>query len=65
MVPPADAFKQLDLIKIRNSKPKGYSLRFDLWTEEEGRSDLSLEATVFDYGFAAQLRWELDDIHVL
>lgn len=61
--PPEEAFNELDLVEVLNSGPKRYSLRFDLWTKEEGRSDLTLEATVIENN--GEFRWELDDIHVL
>ena len=35
----------------------------DLWTAEEGRSDLSMEATVREVGDGVEV--EVDDIHVL
>ena len=63
LLPAENAFDTLDLIEIENSKPKRYSLRFDFWTAEDGRSDLTLEATIIeDIG---HLRWEIDNIHVL
>ena len=61
--PPDEAFDNIDIIEVKNSKPRRYSLRFDFWTKEEGRSDLTLEATVIED--AERLRWEIDDIHVL
>ena len=39
-------------------------VRFDLWTVEEGRSDLSLEFTLVD-GYNERMDFELDNLHVL
>ena len=44
-------------------KPPRWSVRMDLWTAEEGRSDLSLELTIIESGRGYTV--ELDDIHVL
>jgi hypothetical protein len=64
IMPPDEVFSSLDAIPVTNAdKPTG-SVRFDLWTKEEGRSDLSLECTVVDRGDDA-LDLEVDNIHVL
>jgi hypothetical protein len=47
---------------VRGSNPKRWSVRFDLWTADEGRSDLTLELTVEE---TDPLKIELDDLHVL
>ncbi|MFO1495424.1 MAG: hypothetical protein U1F26_12305 [Lysobacterales bacterium] len=62
--PPADAFADVDVIEISGSSPLRYSVRFDLWTVEEGRSDLSLEFTLVD-GYNERMDFELDNLHVL
>jgi hypothetical protein len=61
--PPATAFDDVDVIGIADSEPPRWSIRFDLWTEEEGRSDLSIEMTIRESPEGAQI--ELDNIHVL
>ena len=61
--PPAQMFEGLDVIEVDRSNPKRYSLRFEFWTEEEGQSDLTLEATIVQDG--GVLRWEIDNIHTL
>jgi hypothetical protein len=63
VMPPEIAFDNLDVIPIRNSNPPMLSVRMNLWSVEEGESDLSVEltVTVSDGG----CRLELDDIHVL
>lgn len=63
VVPPDSAFAELDAIRIRDSDPPRWSIRFDLWTEQEGRSDLTLEMTV-EHGPQGP-KIELDNIHVL
>lgn len=62
-VPPADAYTELDAIRIRGSSPQAWSVRAPLWTWEEGRSDLTLELTVVLDGNRSSI--ELDDLHVL
>lgn len=61
--PPANAYSTLDAIKVKNAVMPTWSIRAPLWTEEEGRSDLTLELTItLD---ANNPRVELDDLHVL
>lgn len=62
-MPPDDVFKNLSIVDIRAPGPKAWSVVCDLWTEEEGRSDLSLELTLIEGDRG--IRVELDDIHVL
>ncbi|WP_445367701.1 DUF7668 domain-containing protein [Methylomonas sp. BW4-1] len=64
VMPPSDAFDQLDLIEVVGVSPRKWSVRFDLWTEREGRSDLSLECTLI-YTDEGLLAVEVDNIHVL
>lgn len=64
VMPPASAFDQLDAIEIDGSNPKAWSIRVDLWTVEEGRSDLSLECTLIDQP-GELLVAEVDNLHVL
>lgn len=63
VMPPDVAFEQLDVVKIKNAALPCWSVRMNLWTAEEGQSDLSIELTLTkvesDYVI------ELDDIHVL
>lgn len=62
-VPPADAYKDLDVVRISDPSRQAWSVRAPLWTKEEGRSDLTLELTVvLDRN---QTSTELDDLHVL
>jgi hypothetical protein len=62
--PPQAAFENLDAIRVTNALHPTWSIRFDLWTQEEGRSDLSIECTVIDRQDGT-LVFELDNIHVL
>lgn len=62
-MPPEEAFDSLDVIEVAESDPKVWSVRCDLWTHAEGRSDLSLELTLIDD--RGVLRVELDNLHVL
>lgn len=64
ITPTDEAYNQLDVIEVINSKSKKWSVRLDLWTEDEGRSDLSLEYTLIDNNKDI-LAVELDNLHVL
>ncbi len=63
VVPPDNAFRFLDAVEVRNMQPSRWSVTMPLWTQEEGRSDLSLEVTLIDRKQAIEI--ELNDIHVL
>lgn len=62
-VPPADAYKELDVVRISDPSRQAWSVRAPLWTKEEGRSDLTLELTVVLDGDRTGI--ELNDLHVL
>lgn len=62
--PPDEAFDKLGMIQIEDADPPEWYVRFDLWTAEEGRSDLSVECTVVAVE-GKGVRIELDGIHVL
>ena len=64
MMPPESTFDDLDVIEVENAVPRTWSVIIDLWTKEEGRSDLSLELTLMDKG-NEELAAEVDNIHVL
>ena len=61
--PPEDAFSLLDALQVRGAQPPRWSITMPVWTREEGRSDLSVELTVTDFGNGFSI--ELDDLHVL
>ena len=64
VMPPPETFENLDVIKIIDAKPNKWSVRFDLWSEDEGRSDLTLECTLID-SEEALLIAEVDNLDVL
>jgi len=46
--PPTQAFEELDVVEVEGAVKPTYSIRFRLFTKEEGRSDLELQATFID-----------------
>jgi hypothetical protein len=44
--PPVEAYKNIDVIQVENAKE--WSVRFNLWTFEEGKSDLSIELNIIE-----------------
>lgn len=63
VVPPDEAFGLMDVVEVQNAQPPRWSITMPLWTQEEGRSDLSLELTLI--GDQKAFRIEIDDLHVL
>jgi hypothetical protein len=57
-------FEELDVIEISDSNPPKYSVDIDLWSKEEGRSDLTLQTTMIE-SKKELMDVEIDDIHVL
>jgi hypothetical protein len=64
IMPPDATFSDLDVISVEMAAVPTWSVRVDLWTKEEGLSDLSLECTVIDAG-GQELEAEIDNLHVL
>lgn len=64
VMPPEAEFGKIDIIEISGASPARHSVRFDLWTDEEGRSDLTIELTLVD-GQRELMDFELDNLHVL
>ncbi|WP_411884880.1 hypothetical protein [Polaromonas sp. YR568] len=64
ILPPDSAFTNLDVIQVSGARHPTWSIRFDLWTAEEGRSDLTLECRVIDCG-GEVLAMEVDNLRVL
>jgi hypothetical protein len=60
---PKDAYKKLDVVQVKGAAVPTWSVQVPLWTEEEGRSDLTLELTIGLRAGAPSI--ELDDLHVL
>ncbi|NPV19950.1 DUF7668 domain-containing protein [Bradyrhizobium aeschynomenes] len=65
ITPPSEAFATMDVIRVADADRPAWSIRFDLWTKEEGRSDLSLECRIVDRCDGHALDLAVDDIHVL
>ena len=63
LVMPPHIADVLDAIEVGAAQPRAWSVRVDLWTEEEGRSDLTLECTRTDGG-GDLLPAEIDNLHV-
>lgn len=63
--PPNEAYEDVDAIQIQGRFPVQYSIRFPFFTEEEGRSDLELQATFIDSDpNSGIMRIEIDGILV-
>lgn len=62
--PPDEAFSAIDVVEVTAGKFPEYSVRFPLYSKEEGRSDLSLEVSFIDENKGGQLRVEIDNITV-
>jgi hypothetical protein len=65
IIHPPKLLEVLDVIQVKDKVPATYSVRVDLWTKEEGRSDLSLELTLIDIEESDLCTVEIDDLHVL
>ena len=63
-MPPESVFDNLDVIEIEGATPRAWSALIDLWTVEEGRSDLTLELGLTDTG-GELYDIEVDNLHVL
>ena len=63
VLPPDDRFRLVTVVEAKNVRPRRWSIAMPLWTQEEGRSDLTLEMTIIELKNAFAV--ELDDIHVL
>ena len=60
---PTWALEGIDIVEIVGSSPRAWSVRVDLWTVSEGRSDLTLECTMIECE-GDFLKAEIDNIHV-
>ncbi len=61
-LPPPSVLDSLDVVQIKGFSPKRWSVWVNLWTVEEGRSDLSVELTLIQS--KDDFLIELDNIHV-
>jgi len=64
VAPEESHFDLMHIVEIENKDQRRWSVVIPLCTEEEGRSDLTLEATIVETGLDKYLL-ELDGIHVL
>jgi len=62
--PPPDAYSRIDAVLTTGTSPPAYSIRFRLFTLEEGLSDLELQATFIGDPNQEAMRVELDNIIV-
>ena len=63
ILPPEGMEKGLSIEEIENAVPRAWAVDCDLWTKEEGRSDLTLQLTLIAND--SELRVEVDGLHVL
>lgn len=61
VIPPEEAYDELDIIEVDNPIQREWSVRSPLWTKEEGRSDLSIELSMIEET-GKGLRVELDNL---
>lgn len=64
VVPEDSHFDLMDIVEVEDVDQRQWSVVIPLCTEEEGRSDLTLEATIIETGLN-KYSLELDDIHVM
>lgn len=62
--PPAEAYAKVDVVPVRGAVPAEYSVRFCLFTLEEGQSDLEVQATLKELPGQEVMGVELDNIIV-
>lgn len=61
---PVEELEDLDVVEVKDAEVPTYNVVVDLWTEQEGHSDLSLELLLTDrYGGAYDV--EILNLHVL
>jgi len=61
--PPPSAFEKADIVQVEKRIPRKYSVWFNLWTREEGESDLCLRLTMI-HASNALPGVQIDDIRV-
>lgn len=62
--PPQNTWTVRSTVEIEGAVPEAWSVYVDLWTAEEGRSDLTLELTIRDSA-EDTYNVEIDNLHVL
>ena len=63
VLPPDSEFESTSIYEVEDSSPRRWAIVMSLWTKEEGRSDLSLEAAITEG--ADHYAIELENIHVM
>ena len=63
VLPPLNAYQNLDAVRVKNTNVPTWSVRAPLWTEDEGKSDLTLEMTIKLGSGSSSV--EIDDLRVL
>ena len=61
---PNDALSLIDYVAVKNSHPSAWSVYVPLFTQEEGRSDLSIDLTLIE-SESGSFSIELNDLRVL
>ncbi len=64
-MPSEASLQKLDVVEVKGAVPRRWGVRVDLWTAEEGRSDLTLELTLVEGDGGGEPAVEIDDLHVL
>lgn len=62
--PPQGAWNARSMVELEGATPEAWSVYVDLWTAEEGYSDLTLELTLRESG-QDTYSIEVDNLHVL
>jgi hypothetical protein len=62
--PPGRNSYPMNVIDVSDENQPSYWITFDMWTEEDGRSDFTLELAVTDVG-SKDLEVDLEDLHVM
>lgn len=60
-LPPDGGSLDLDIVELYGDSPKRYSVLFNVWTAQEGKSDLSVELSFI---FGKEMSVEIDNVHV-
>ena len=63
-MPPEVVFHNFDVNEIEGAIPRAWWVLVDLWTVDEGRSDLTLEIRITDTG-GELCDFEINKLHVL
>lgn len=65
MMPPDEEFETLvHVYPVEGAEHPEWNIDIDLWTEEEGQSDLTLQVNIVESA-PAQWRLRIEDLHVL